>query len=294
MLPSSLRNLRSPRASLFTPFIRTKTSNAKPPGGSGGNKAPEINFDPRKGDSVLHEKAKRAAEIHAELNALLEQQAKRRAEEANRGFGAGFLDFVKKSKSQLINIMAAFTCVLLAYQIVNIRKGARKLLDQAEENNISLEEYRKILRVLSSQEFLEKVAKAYEMERARNKMPDANGELGGLFGKFSNTSSATNGNVSSEEMKVISDVLSSELSKVIGDRALTSAEIEEKKLKQLQKEMGLVQAEKKKRESSRNHDRSDADSFPSLQKEFGMEDILKDDDSSSENSNRVVRRKGFI
>ena len=292
MLSTSLRNLRSPRANLFTPFIRTKTSNAKPPGG-GGNKAPEINFDPRKGDSILHEKAKRAAEIHAELNALLEQQAKRRAEEANRGFGAGFLDFVKKSKSQLINIMAAFTCVLLAYQIVNIRKGARKLLDQAEENNISMEEYRKILRVLSSQEFVEKVAKAYEMERARNNIPDTKGASGGFFGKFSNTSSATNGNVSSEEMKVISDVLSSELSKVIGDRALTSAEIEEKKLKLLQKEMGLVQAEKKKRESSGNY-RSDTDSFQSLQKEFGMEDILKDNDSSSENSNRVVRRKGFI
>lgn len=291
MLSSSLRNLRSPRVSLFTPSIRTKTSNAKPPGG--GNKAPEINFDPRKGDSILHEKAKRAAEIHAELNALLEQQAKRRAEEANRGFGAGFLDFVKKSKSQLINIMATFTCVLLAYQIVNIRKGARKLLDQAEENNVSMEEYRKILRVLSSQEFVEKVAKAYEMERVRYNIPDTNGKLGGLLGKFSNKASAANENVSSDEMKVISDVLSSELSKVIGDRALTSAEIEEKKLKQLQKEMGLVQAEKKKRESSGNY-RSDTDNFQTLQKEFGMEDILKDGDSSSDNSNRVVRRKGFI
>ena len=53
----------------------------------------------------------------------------------NRGFGAGFIDFLRTSKSEVINIVAAFACVVLAWQIVGFRKGAQRLLDECAEKN---------------------------------------------------------------------------------------------------------------------------------------------------------------
>jgi len=68
----------------------TKNNTLPPP--------PQIKIDPSK--SALHQKAAKAAQLHAELNALLDAQAQRRADEMNRSFGSGFIDFIRASKSE--------------------------------------------------------------------------------------------------------------------------------------------------------------------------------------------------
>ncbi len=256
-------------------------------------KAPEINFDHRQGNSILHQKAARAAELHAELNTLLESQAQRRADEANRHFGAGFLDFVKSSKSELINIFAAFTCVLLAWQIAAIRKGARRLLDDAEEKNEKMEEFKQVLRVLSSDEFLERIAGIYReelKEKAKNNgAGGTNGSVRGWFGKGkrNNVMSEVEGGTGSND--ILTDILKRELIKVIGDKVLTSAEIEEKRLRQLQREMGLITGKEQKEriEKSKTAD----DSLGGLEQVF-ME--VQKEDVSGGGGTIVKRSKGFI
>jgi len=289
---------------------RSKSSSSSPSGGGSSPKnkdptklhPPEITFDHRKGNSVLHQKAARAAELHAELNALLESQAKKRAEEANRPFGAGFVQFVKTSKSELINIMAAFTCVMLAYQIVNVRKGARRLIDQAEEMNGTVEEYRLILRILSSDEFVGGVKGEYQKEIHRNGHGNGNGSasagrIGALFGRGRasvDTSSSNGGELGTimEEKDILTKVIQAELAKVIGDRALTSTELEEKKLVQLQKEMGLVQRAKKSREMKDQSDNNDNSlALGGLEQVF-IEMQTEDGDESPKTV--VKRTQGFI
>jgi hypothetical protein len=264
-----------------------------PPPKKNTDKPPEINFDHRQGNTILHQKAARAAELHAELNTLLETQAQRRADEANRHFGAGFLDFVKSSKSELINIFAAFTCVLLAWQIAAIRKGARKLIDSAEEKNEKMEEYKLVLRILSSNAFLERVSEMHRdelKERARNQ-GGRTASIGGWFGQSkrndgeeSSTSTSTQGDERSND--ILAEILKRELVKVIGDKALTSAEIEEKKLLQLQKEMGLVQQAQK-----------EIDSLPKRTDDSlgGLEQIFIEMQNEDDSGRKVVKRsKGFI
>jgi hypothetical protein len=283
---------------------RTKTSS---PSSSSPKQAdptkispPEIKFDHRKGNTILHQKAARAAELHAELNTLLESQAQRRAEEANRPFGAGFVDFIKKSKSELINILAAFTCVMLAYQIVNVRKGARRLIAQAEETNGTMEEYKQILRILSSDEFVKGVNDQHlkDMKMDEN-MRETNrfGRIGVLFGRgrVSNNTSPNVDEVGTamEEKDIMIKALKSELYKVIGDRALTSMELEEKKLMQLQKEMGLVQEAKKKRDmkNQAQFNNSTDDSLGGLEQIF-IE--LQSEDGSNSPKTITKRTQGFI
>lgn len=261
-------------------------------------KPPEINFDHRQGNSILHQKAARAAELHAELNTLLETQAQRRADEANRHLGAGFVDFVRSSKSELINIFAAFTCVLLAWQIAAIRKGARKLIDSAEETNQKMEEFKQALRILSSDEFLERVSVMYRdelKEREESQSQSVNttnrrsasrsmgGWLGQMSRKESSRTASSEGEVSED---ILTEILKRELTKVIGDKALSSAELEERKLLQLQKEMGIVQ------EAQKLKDPRPEGSSDSL---GGLEHVFTEIQNEDESGRKVVKRsKGFI
>jgi hypothetical protein len=257
---------------------------------------PEIAFDHRKGNTILHQKAARAAELHSELNALLESQAKRRAEEANRPFGAGFIEFVKTSKSELINITAAFTCVMLAYQIVNVRKGARRLIEKAEEMNGTVEEYRQILRILSSEAFVQGVEGEYQKEINRNDNGSGSstgsaGRFGALFGRGRGSADTSSNVGTMEEKDILTKVIQAKLAKIIGDHALTSTEIEEKKLVQLQKEMGLVQQAKKSRLEMNIQSNTDDNSLGGLDQVFYE---LQKEDGEDSPKTVVKRTQGFI
>ena len=85
---------------------------------------------------------------------------------------------------------------------------------------------------------------------------------------------------------ILAEILKRELVKVIGDKALTSAEIEEKKLLQLQKEMGLVQQAQK-----------EIDSLPKRTDDSlgGLEQIFIEMQNEDDSGRKVVKRsKGFI
>jgi hypothetical protein len=251
------------------------------------------------GNSILHQKAARAAELHAELNALLESQAKRRADEANRPFGSGFLEFVKKSKSELINIFAAFTCVVLAWQIVNIRKGARKLLQNVEEMGQKLEEYQQILKILSSDEFIKGVEDSYRRKLEKDTRGGWVNEKK-WFGKRVQQDKGVGAGADSDASvgagsDMLSNILRAELCKVIGDRAMSTEELKEKKLMALQREMGLIQESKK----HYKNDSGIGDVVRTKDQEVGgLEDILVEivqDENNAQPSTRIVKRsKGFI
>jgi hypothetical protein len=269
---------------------------------------PDIKFEPhqQQGNSILHEKAARAAELHAELNALLESQAKRRAEEANRPFGAGLLDFAKKSKSELINIFSAFTCVLLAWQIVSIRRGAKKLIQSAEESQEMLKEYQQVLKILSSDDFVKRVENSYKRKLQRVKEGNHRGGASsvskGWFGsrsanKVMDDSNGVVDHSSDEyiaEKDVLSNILRAELSKVIGDRAMSAEELQEKKLLELQREMGLIT---KEQSEERKGLEKGSSSVAGEGTGSGLDQILvqlENDGNESQPSTVVKRSKGFI
>ena len=277
-----IRRTKSSRSSHreFRRNLSAKDSSKQPPQ---KNVAPEIKIDPS-GNTVLHEKAARAAELHAELNTLLDNQAKRRAEEMNRSFISGFADFVKKSKSEIINIFAAFTCVLLAWQISNIRKGARKLLDEAGEKEVRMEKLKQILRVISNDTFTDRVVEAYEEQLEKSKLLEL--EKKGKGWILGMNKSADAGQEKENESSLLKNVIQSELSKTIGDLALTDYEIEEKKLKSLQKEMGIFDKDANSNEAARKQEEE-----VSL---GGLEKIMVESQESSSVDEKVVKRKGFI
>jgi hypothetical protein len=261
---------------------RYKSTNDKFP----SHKAPEINFNPSQGNTLLHQKAARAAELHAELNALLDKQAKRRAEEANRSFGAGFFDFLRKSKSEIINIFAAFTCVLLAWQISNIRKVSRKLLDDAGEKDLRIEKLKSILRHLSNEEFSTRVVKAYEQQLQNSKLVDIEQKgkrwfFGGNVGKMNAVDESQRQNA----IIILKAVLENELHNTIGDVALSDYEIEEKKLQTLQKDLGILEMKKVSRK-----DTSESSSLG------GLDNVLVEiqDEGEAHTSVKAIKRKGFI
>jgi hypothetical protein len=259
---------------------RNLGTNPPPP-----KKPPDIKIDTNlQSNSVLHQKAARAAELHAELNALLDAQAKRRADEANRPIGAGFLDFVKKSKSELINIFAAFTCVLLSWQIVSIRKGARKLIDSAEEQNQKMEEMKIVLRKLSSDDFQSEIANKFELEAKRNDIPIYHK---GSKSRWLGTLGVKPVNNQASSKQVLKTILKAELGNVIGDKALTTLELEDKRLADLQKEMGITMEEKSKKRTNTvkpvDNSLGELQSiFAEVQREEGSERTV------------VKRSKGFI
>lgn len=203
---------------------------------------PTIKLDPSKNE--LHEKAARAAQLHDELNALLEDQAKRRADELTRPFGSGFVDFVKRSKGEMINIFAAFCCVLLAYQIASMRRGARKLLERAEEREGTIAELRAVMASLVGEAFVsdlaDKCADAVANSDATNALPSSSSSSRGWF---SRTSSSGNISSSDEELerirRIIRPVVERELGLFMGDRYLSDKEKEEKHLQELKSMMGV-------------------------------------------------------
>eukprot|EP01083_Nonionella_stella_P144415 450862_1 len=273
------RFVKSARGNSLMRKRGVRNASSKEPAGPG--KHPMINFDHTKGDSILHQKARKAAELHAELNQLLDQQAKRRADEAARGFGSGFIDFLKKSKSEVINIFATFSCVCLAYQIYNIRKGARVLIEETKGSKAKIEELKDILRFVSTSEFQENVTETYKKEMEKEVI---NGEKrgkdsGNWFGRKSDNPK-TVGNES-----ILTDILREELRKVIGDLALTDTDLEERKLAELQKEIGLRSTNK-----IENKMVSEVKSSSSF---GGLEEVFNEvqNDGTPE---KIVKRKGFI
>ena len=195
---------------------------------------PQIKLDPSK--NRLHEKAAKAAQLHAELNELMNQQAQRRAEELARPFGSGFVDFIKRSKSEMINIVAAFCCVLLAYQIASMRRGARKLLDKAEEREGTVSSLRAALGAMVGDDFIDNLAdKCADAVAKENAASNASASGGWLKRGGASTSRSEEERIKT----IIRPVIERALASSIGDQYLSDKEKEEKNMQELQKMIGV-------------------------------------------------------
>lgn len=71
---------------------------------------------------------------------------------------AGFVHFLKANKTQFLNIGASFFCVLLAYQIVALRRSGRYRQKQLDERKQEVAEKQALLRSLTSDEFVTRMA----------------------------------------------------------------------------------------------------------------------------------------
>ena len=258
---------------------------------SSSTKPPELSIPvSAEGNTILHQKAQKAAQLHAELNVLLEQQAQRRADEINQPFGASFIQFIKRSKSELINIAAAFTCVLLAWQIATMRAGARKLLSQSEEREVKVEDLKEILRIVSSKDFQSNVVDRYLQEKNRQDKTST---------RFSwNRANKTSNGKEETEEKLLTKTLEKCLEEVIKDAALTDSEIEEKKLRMFQVEMGIFDQQNQKDINKLNGNELDGDddADSSLMNQISMKELIQEGTVESSDDNRTVvkRSKGFI
>ena len=199
---------------------------------------PQIKLDPSK--NQLHEKAAKAAQLHAELNELMNQQAQRRAEELARPFGSGFVDFIKRSKSEMINIVAAFCCVLLAYQIASMRRGARRLLDKAEEREGTVSSLRAALGAMVGDDFIDNLADKCADAVAKENAASNASASGGWLKRGGASTSTTRRRSEEERIKtIIRPVIERALASSVGDQYLSDKEKEEKNMQELQRMIGV-------------------------------------------------------
>lgn len=255
------------------------------------------------------QKAAKAQQLYEEVQVLLQKQAKREQDYRNRKFGHGFKEFVRENKSEFINIGAAFTCVLLAYQIVGMRKSATYYKEASEETQVKLEEYRQIMRVLSSDSFVESVVGELKQKQNQPQKVDI-GDVDdeSTVNKGSNLSHGSwwsglrqqQQKISSEKQEghedvnsniILKEVLKTELLKVIGDKGLTSSEIHDKKIQQLNDSAAVTDSQNETT-SKQGLPGEFTQILTDVQKEISSDQKL---DLGSNNEKKVVKRsKGFI
>lgn len=262
------------------------------------------------------QKAAKAQQLYEEVQVLLQKQAKREQENRNRKFGHGFKEFLKENKSEFINIGAAFTCVLLAYQIVGMRKSATFYKEASEETQVKLEEYRQIMRVLSSDSFVESVVGELKQKQNQPQKVDI-GDVDdeSTVNRGSNLSHGSSikkkwwwsglrqqqQEISSEKQEghedvtsniILKEVLKTELLKVIGDRGLTSSEIHDKKIQQLNDSAAVTDSQNETT-SKQGLPGEFTQILTDVQKEISSDQKLVE--VGSNNEKKVVKRsKGFI
>ena len=94
------------------------------------------------------EALQKAKILHQELEALLANQAKREAEQAQQPWGTYLKHLYKTSRAELINIGAAFLCLLLAVQIAGTRRLTKQIVEQHEELQLEYQHVEQILTLL--------------------------------------------------------------------------------------------------------------------------------------------------
>jgi len=207
----------------------------------------EPKFPQNQTPNILQEKAQNAARLHAELNALLEAQAERQTKELSKPFGSSLKKFFTTNRKEILNIFVAFMCVLLAWQITTMRRGARRLVDISEEKDQVIKELRFILRQLHADDaFVENIVERFVQELKKNGT-SADGlpsiEKKGIYQLFHGIFRSNEPLQEDEEKRIRSllrSVLKQELDRIIGTAAMSDDEIAEKKMADLQKEMGIV------------------------------------------------------
>lgn len=162
------------------------------------------------------------SKLHSELqNVIQKPKSSPPAESSSKPIG--FVDFLKRQKTQFLNIGASFFCVLLAYQIVALRRSGRYRQEQLNLTKREVEEKQALLQVLTSEEFVTKLAQ--ECASMVLLEQDANNKSRWSIGKRP---------LSADELAgKLHPVIHLALSEEIGDAGLTEEQIKEKTVEAL-------------------------------------------------------------
>lgn len=118
--------------------------------------------------SFHQEKIERAAQLHHELEDLLQTHIKRVQEEQSRPIYQGFFNFLKKNKAEMMSIAASFVCTLLAYQIVGLRRYNQHLEKTVKENEHELLQKQELLQSLTKSDFVQPIVEQINHEMQSN------------------------------------------------------------------------------------------------------------------------------
>mmetsp|Transcript_5154 Transcript_5154/g.7836 ORF Transcript_5154/g.7836 Transcript_5154/m.7836 type:complete len:310 (+) Transcript_5154:158-1087(+) len=249
--------------------------------------------------TVMEEKAKRAEQLHAELNDLLSANAKRRAEEEAAGFGSGFVKFLRTNKSQLLNIGVSFVCVIFAHQIVGMRQAGRKLEENLQKSEKQLEQTQQTLQSLTDEEFVQRVAKEC-VEALASSHGESDRSTASRWG-LSRSSKATNMTANTKDSTIakLMPAIRNILEDRIGDTGLTEDQRKTKIVDALKSAMEKRSLEEQMLSSSSPEklltqlaatDNKSEESLQQLTSTLSPEAV---EVTETENGGRVVRRQKF-
>jgi len=198
------------------------------------------------------EAIEKAEKLHGELKEMLAAQKARQIEELQQPFGSSFLNFLKSSKPEMVNIFFAFVCVLLAYQIHGMRAGIRKLLAEQEEKDEEIDQLRGLLANLTEDDtastdvesndnnsFAMKLAqKCAEVVGTRFEESEKKAGYSWILGKR-----LASGDVMEMDKLVdkLYPIILNDIQSAVGDAAFTPEELKERRVAALKVENELLQ-----------------------------------------------------
>jgi hypothetical protein len=169
--------------------------------------------------STQKEALNRIEGIRRELEVIMDQQQKRQ-QQNNVGMLQAMTGFLSRHKQELLNMFATFMCVILAYQIVGMRKGRDTVESRLESTRRAVEEKEGLLRALQEDDFVHKVA-----SRVTDELDNTVSKSTSWWGQRSQDDPAA----------VIARVLRQELQARIGDAGLSEETKKEMRMKELQR-----------------------------------------------------------
>jgi hypothetical protein len=158
--------------------------------------------------------------IRRELEVIMDKQQKRQ-QENNVGMLRAVTGFISRNKQELLNMFATFMCVILAYQIVGMRKGRDNVESKLESTRRAVEEKESILQALQDDDFVNKVASRVSDEL------DEEPKSTSWWGKPRWSQD--------DQAAVIARVLQQELQARIGDAGLSEETKKQLRMKELQR-----------------------------------------------------------
>lgn len=196
------------------------------------------------------EEEARAEKMFAELKDLMIKRQRRIEAEQSKSWYDSIQAFWNSSKNQLINIAAAFACVLMAVQVTDAKISARKSAAYAKGTEDDMAELKYTLRYICSEHFAKDVAtNYYETATSLQRNNDATKDVSSNGKKSSSwLFSLLNNNLSSKNdpqhdmivnTHTLASVIGQHIRAVLGEKhPLTDAERVEIEVQQLQKFMG--------------------------------------------------------
>ena len=94
------------------------------------------------------ESIQKAKELHDEVKILLANQTKRELEHSQKPWIAYFKHLFRTSRAELINIGAAFVCLMLALQIAGNRRLSKKIIQESQSLEQQVKELESIVLLL--------------------------------------------------------------------------------------------------------------------------------------------------